>query len=263
LTLVANWNGLRSWIRDRTTRLAVAIGTGIALASAAAFEILFRSPVRDLYSDARLGGAAYDSVGFLKVLRDVERFSDAWLFDLIGRFGWVDHAPPHLVRVGWLMIAATLVALAVVVGPRRQRLAIAMGTVGGLVGIPVLTILAQFPGARWYQARYHLSVAALTLVIAVVAISASRSRDIRRAGWVIARWGALLAAAGTLVSIASSMHRYAVGGPGRLSNIVSFDFLAQADWLSTRTLAIAGLAAAGLVGLATVMFLGAKHHQPE
>lgn len=262
MALVANWDGLRSWLRDRTIRLVACIGTGVAVTGAAAFEVFFRSPVRGLYNDARVGEVAYDSDGIVKVLRDVERLSDAWLFDLIGRFGWLDHTPPQPIRVGWVMIAATVVILAIVVGQWRQRLSIAMGTVGGLVGIPVLTILALFGSARWYQARYHLPVVALTLIVAVVAISTSRSGDMRRAGWAIARWGALLAAAGTLVSIASSMHRYAVGGQAHLYHLLSFDFWAQADWLSASALAIAALAAAGVVGLATMMFVGAKHHQP-
>lgn len=263
LALVANWDGLRSWIRDRTTRLVVVIGSAVAIAGAAAFEVLFRSPVRDLYNDARVGAAAYDSDGLMEIVRDVGRLSDTWLLDLVGRFGWLDHVPPLAVRAGWLLVAVALVGLAVVAGTWRHRLAISMGVVGGLIVIPVATSIALFGSARWYQARYHLSVAALTLIIAGVAVAASDRRDVRRAGWMIARWGALLAAAGTLIAVASSMHRYSVGGQGHLSRLATFDFWTQADWLSQRTLTVAGLAAAALMAIATVIFFESRGAPPD
>ena len=256
--ILANGANLRRWVRDRAVRNAMMVVTSVTVLSALAYEVLVRDPVERIITVGAAGGPANQAVGLIENLRSVERLFVSWGFDLVGRFGWLDHNPPSVVQLGWLVLAATLLVFALAIGTRKGRLAVGVTTVGALVVAPLFVLEFVAGSAKGYQARYHLPVVMLLTIVAASVIAESRSDDNRRSGWSILRWGSLLTATGMLISIAGSMHRYAVGGVAGVADLLTFRFLSDAIWLPGEAVAVLAVGTAVLVTSAVLVFVATR-----
>lgn len=142
---------------------------------------------------------------------------------MVGVFGWLDtELSPTAIAV-WLLLAAALVGLGLVVGRGRERLAI----VGLFVGTLVLVTAAEVIGARTvgtgWQGRYSLPlVIGLPLLAGAAVDRSARLQAVlaRPEGWSTRAAAAVrLAATATvvvvtavqLVALSTSVRRYAVG----------------------------------------------------
>lgn len=134
--------------------------------------------------------------------------ASGWLQETVGIFGWRDHQPPQLLRVGWLAVAATLTVAAVLVGSGVDRTALLLLVAGAFLAGPFFVSVALFPGGIGYQGRYAM---ALTQAVPVLAgaVLAMRGFSAPRA---LAPVPALLGSLSVL-ALGGSLLRYSVGLP--------------------------------------------------
>jgi len=224
LTLIAvigaaaliNSSELRAWLRHRVIRYTAGIAAGAAIASAFIYETQFTGlGYRVLVTSTTqvdLGRAGAEQLAEFE-----RRFIDLG-FHLIGRFGWLDHSPPRTVLVAWMLLALSLIVLAFAYGRNRDRYALILIGAGGVILAPLFVIM-NVVSAFAYQARYHLPLAVLIVVGAIVVVARLQPGQGRGTAWKILRWGAILAPVAMIVSIASSLHRYSIGGEAQLANL--------------------------------------------
>lgn len=133
-----------------------AVGVGLLIAGSAAW-ILYRDALRQWSRPTELEfeRAALFSVSKL----------DMELHEMVGVFGWLDNWAPGLVYIVWFGAVGALVVLALAVGTRRERLALATIVVASLV-VPVLSELSSYRESAFaWQGRYILAFSAGLVVM--------------------------------------------------------------------------------------------------
>ena len=225
-TAVLNTTHLRRWLTHRFTRYTVILGTAAAAASAMAFRYLVREQeVIPTLGVINVGESAFSglpprSSGVGEILHGFERQFLTLAQDLIGNLGWLDHAPPISVIATWGLLAALFVVLAITFGRRRDSIGLTIVTIGALALAPLVAMIAFLGTAEGFQARYHLPLATLIILGAVVILSRSSDERDRRRSWVVVRSGVIVVPILMLVSLAASLFRYSVGASGRRGDAV-------------------------------------------
>ncbi len=269
--VVLNATELLSWLKRRTTRYTVILGIATAAATAMAFRnIVGGQTARSSLGVFDVGGSEFvalpPNTSVDQILHGFERQFLTLAQDLIGNLGWLDHAPPVSVVATWGLLAALLVVLAFAFGRRWDRIGLMVVTIGALVLAPLYVMITVFGSADGFQARYHLPLATLIILGAVVILSRSSDERDRRRSWVALRSGVMVVPILMLVSLAASLFRYSVGASGGRGDAVQladmWDLLfGFHEWLPP-TAALIGLItlAAGGVALMRVTRDGPHDH---
>ncbi|MCW2778077.1 MAG: hypothetical protein JWN17_1802 [Frankiales bacterium] len=186
-------------------RVAVAAGGGLGAALVVGVltgRALARPPDPSVVLGSSLRGA----------VATVLEQADVRLFETVGFFGWRDHAPPLALRLAWLGMVLVLVLLALLVGSRRQQLALGLLALGGVVLAPFALVLTIFTDGTGYQGRYAM---ALTQALPVLAAWVVADRTVLTGA--TARRALSLVPVATVVlgllMLLGSLLRYAVGLP--------------------------------------------------
>ena len=248
LTLIAvlgaaaliNSDELRAWLRHRVIRTTAGLAACAAVVSAFIYETQFTG------LGYRVLAASTTPLGLDRATaEDFAEFERRFInlgFDMIGRFGWLDHSPPRTVSVAWILLALSLIVLALAYGRRRDRQTLVLVGAGGLIVAPLFVIMSLL-SASVYQARYHLPLAVLVVVGAIVILARLQPGQRRGTAWKTLRWGAILAPVAMIVSIASSLHRYSIGGKAQLADLPQL-LIGTRHWLPPAApLLIAGVGA--------------------
>lgn len=209
----------RSGLREELRRnRAPVLGAAIALIAAAtanrAWEAAYGTDV------AQEGPLAYpwrDKIG--EAFSRLPRLGAEW----IGKFGWLDTTLPKAAVLAWLGVGAAMVAVALVVGRARQRLAllVALALALGVAAILSATLRAGELGGN-LQAR-HLMPFLVVIPLLAGEMVAQRATRWRNVGTVLA----ILVGFTTTVQFAAwylNARRQSVGVDGSLF------FLADPDW---------------------------------
>jgi hypothetical protein len=161
---------------------------------------------------------------------------------MIGVFGYLTVALPYGAYAGWWLLVAGLMALALVVGPRRE--AIVLAAVAALVlVVPVALYAFVFAESGFnLQGRYFLGLAVVVPLLAGETVFRNR---IRLAGAKLARLPAVVAVmAGSahLVAWYWNARQYAVGSDGPLWFLGVSDWTPVGSWYPWSLAALAGSA---------------------
>lgn len=229
-SILINARGLLGYLRRRVAGVAVGVGAATAIWTALALRTV-ATPIAGVVAatppvESVLNAPILDLNGNLHELE--RRFID-WGTDLIGRFGWLDHSPPVVITIAWLLAVAVLVTVALERAPRREG-AMLLTVMAGAIVLAPLFVITKTLNAFVYQARYHLALATLIVIGAVVMLSRLPRRQDRQLGWSILRRVALLAPAATVLTILGSLHRYSVGGDAHITDGLSLPFVTRA-WM--------------------------------
>ncbi len=245
-SILINARGLLGWLHRRVVGMAAGVGIATAIWSALALRTV-ATRLTDVVApsppvESILSAPILDLNGNLQQLE--QRFID-WGTDLIGRFGWLDHSPPVAITVAWLLAVMVLVMVALVLAPRREG-ATLFAVIAGAIVVAPLFVITKTLNAFVYQARYHLPLATLIVIGAIVMLGRLQIREDRQLGWSILRRVALLAPAATVLTILGSLHRYSVGGDTHITNGLSLPFVTRAwmpPWPAVLVAAAAGVGA--------------------
>jgi hypothetical protein len=195
-------------------------------------------------------------------LREATNHTFSYLNQLIGHLGWLDIPLSGVVIAAWSVGALGLVALAVVRGTGRQRLAL-LGTAVAVVVLPILAEVVSGPtvGMAW-QGRYGLPLAVGLPITAAWILArqpaASRQTALPRAvGLVIA----VIVAGGQLAALIKLLDRYAAGLPSAaLAAFHTSGGLGPFGWRASAWIALV-VSVAVLAGLAWFAWSGSVPEQ--
>lgn len=204
--VVVGWRGRRAgWAaaRDGGAAAAVAVAAiAIAAGSTAVWEAAFQP------------GVDIDGAYFLNQLGPSFGELPGVGRDLVGHFGWLDTRMPALAYLTWAAMALVLLALALRVGTRRQRVllcAVLLGTV--VVTVLISAGLLRQNGFR-VQGRHVLAFAVMAPLLAGDVLAGGAGRP----GRTYRRWFALGFAGPALAVHAvgwyANARRSAVGADG-------------------------------------------------
>ncbi len=144
--------------------------------------------------------------------------------ELIGKFGYLDVKLPLIIPVVWLGLVTALLASAAVVCGRRERVLLAVVTIGALAGPVVFYAVLLRPTGFGLQGRHILPILVAVPLLAGEALR--RHRERASAVWLRALINTSAAAVAVMAPAAWYVNakRYAVGGSGPVW------FLGQAAW---------------------------------
>jgi hypothetical protein len=171
----------------------------------------------------------------------------------VGWFGWLDVRPPPVVNLVWFAVALALVATALVVGDRRDRVVLAGGIVVALAVCYLTYSRVFFPINAGLQGRHVLPIFALVPVWSGVVV-AERLRP--RVLTLAVRVAAVALPLVLLVGLYLNGQRYAVGlGPdsGLSWFVPDAQWSPPLGWYPWLVLGVAGTVA---LGVAWVRVLG-------
>ena len=255
---LVNAEELRTWIGRSLAGVWVAGAAIMAFGSALIYDVWLSTPgcrISPCPTVSTAGGPAHNVTNFAR------RFVELGL-DLVGRFGWLEHAAPILVRLAWAAVALSLLGLAIAVGRRRDQVGLTLVVVGALILAPLFVIATILPAAN-YQARYHLPLAVLVVIGAVVVLARAGPAPRRAAGWNLLRWGAVLAPVAMLASIAAALYRHSIGGQARLVDLPELVFGFN-EWLPPPVpLAIAFVGVVAIAAIAVALGIVTRAAQSE
>ena len=200
-------------------------------------------------NDPTTGTTLFFPQGLGTNLRTVEDRLIDWNLDLVGRFGWADHAPPGAVTFGWTLLILVFALFVLLHGSRRDRIGLTVLGGSALILTPLVAI-ATVVNSSAYEARYHLPLAMLVILGLTVAASRFHAEDGGSVSWSILSWGARLVPLAMLISVAASLHRYSIGGEAQLADLATFGTRFK-EWLPPSYALF--LAAMGLIGTATAV----------
>jgi hypothetical protein len=241
------WLGLASLavaalvgVRPAAVRLrnggTLAVGAIVAAATAAVASLAWELAVQP-HPRRSLGAAVRDVPEEVRELPDV-------LHQVIGVFGWLDTRMSRPLYLVWELLVVALIALALVVGTRRQRVvlcALAGGSLAVTVGLAVLNRPTGF-GA---QGRYVLAFVSVVPLAAGEILFANRHRLRSPHARLLPLAFAGPVAAVQLLALYTNARRYAVGVPGPLVFLRREEWSPPLGWVPW--LVVACLAAASLV----------------
>jgi hypothetical protein len=136
-----------------------------------------------------------------------------WFHEQIGLLGWVElPVYPFVEGLWWTMIVG-LLAAALVVGTRRQRIVLALLVVGDLFFTVLLGAVLQVESGLPMQARYVLPFNIIVVLLAGDIVRANHRKVGRALSWC-AVVVAAAAAMGQALTLWQNSQRYAVGVNG-------------------------------------------------
>jgi len=188
----------------------------------------------------------------------------------VGVFGWQDTRAPSALYLGWWALAAALLAAALVLATRRDRLVLLLGIVLTALLYEAVAAAVFVQNGFGMQGRYILPACVIVLVFAGDALGAAAGRPAvgtasgpasgpavgPASGPAVGRWLGpaaaavlALAAVGQLVAWGANAHRYAVGAYGPAW------FFPAAGWAPARGWSWAVTVAVGatVIGLAAAV----------
>ena len=198
-------------VRRAGWRAVVAAGAvGVGMASSLVWEIAVQPhPVR------RVGTAVRDIPGEVRLLPII-------LDEAIGVFGWLDTRMSRPAYLLWKALLVGLIAAALVVARRRQRLVVTALVLAG-AAVTVAVAVLNRPTGFGAQGRYVLPFLVVVPLVAGEVLFGRRHRRAFRPSWL-----PLTVAATVAVVHADAWYtnarRYAVGLPG------PHNFLGRAAW---------------------------------
>lgn len=143
-----------------------------------------------------------------------------YLYEAIGRLGWLDTRLPAIVYLGWALAIFGMVFGAVAVASRRDAFAV-VGAVFLVIGLTVYIGSVRFP---YFQGRYYLPFAVGIPLLAGNAITAAGYHRVPRRVLVIGLGWLLFL---HQLAFAQQLRRYAVGSTG------SWNFVFDHRWSPT------------------------------
>jgi len=183
----------------------------------------------------------------------LERNIIEWGLDLVGRFGWYDHAAPGTVLFGWTIAVFGVALFAWIGASSRQRIALIATGVSAHLIVPLAAIMTTI-NATAYEVRYHLPVAVLVVLGIAATGSMLPAGDNHRRAWVALRVAAVGAPFAMVIGALGSLHRYAFGAEAQLTDLTHFVTRSPAYLPPAEALALASVAALGAIGLGLVLF---------
>ncbi|HEX5469021.1 MAG TPA: DUF2142 domain-containing protein [Gaiellaceae bacterium] len=239
--ILVGLSGLRESVRiSRTPVIGAAVVLVAAAAANRAWEATYGTDV------AREGPLAYpwtDKIG--EAFSRLDRLGREW----IGTFGWLDTTLPKPVFLAWLVLGAALVALALVVGRPRQRLALLVA-----LGLAVASAVLLSATLRAGELGGNVQARHLMPFLVVIPLLAGELVTQRR----LPRWSIHVTLA--IVSFTAAIHviawywnarRQAVGTDGSilfLSHSAWAPPLGWAFWLVVTIAAAALLPTSAVIG---------------
>lgn len=251
-----NWSGLRAWARQSFAVALSALGIVFAaMIGAVAFHVVVRSP---LDAVVRAGTAPeelfYDRVSLWANVDVVLSRLQAWSFDAIGQFGWLDHSAPRVAQLLWIGLLLSVLTLALASASNGRRLLLVGVVIGATILTPLVVLVAVFGGGDGYQARYHLPVMILIPLVSLFVLGGTSEAGDHRLLRPILGWIGIVAPLVMLVSIVWSFSRYAVDGMPVWTDVLGLRFIFERVWGPGRAAAIvAVLGGVGLVVSAGVL----------
>ena len=228
------WDDLR---RRRWLTWAAVLVPGLSTAAVAIWELRYDHPV--------LLGPWVSPDSF-------RGFREEWMQlvqESIGWFGWLDVRPPYGVNLVWFAAAVALLATALALGDRRDRLVLVGGVVIALVVSYVTYSRVFFPINAGLQGRHVLPIFALVPIWSGVVV-AERLRP-RILTWAV-RVAAVALPLVVLVGMWLNAQRYAVG-EGPLWFVPVAQWEPPGGWYPWLVLTVIGVV---LLGVSWVRVLG-------
>jgi hypothetical protein len=233
-----------SFDRRKAALASVALATCVA---ASALWSLIVTPHPSI--DLRLAVGSLD---------DAIRDSPNQLRQIIGIFGWNDTAMPQVVYLIALSLLAAVTVGALIVGSRRERLAI------GVLATSIVTIhlgiavLVEAQIGFGMQARY-----VMPLIVGLILLSADVLEQHRtKLPASVASYGLAVAYVGSsllqLVAFTTNAHRYAVGANGPWSLPWASRWAPPEGFVFWFGSAVSGALCVGLVGLLALHYARSK-----
>jgi hypothetical protein len=187
------WADLR---RRRVLTWAAVLVPGLCMLAVGAWELRYDHPVL---------------LGPWVSTDSLRGFREQWMQlvqESVGWFGWLDVRPPYGVNLVWFAAALALLATALVLGDRRDRLVLVAAVVVPLVVSYVTYSRVFFPINAGLQGRHVLPIFALVPIWSGVVV-AERLRP-RALTWAV-RVGSVALPVVVLVGLYLNSQRYAVG----------------------------------------------------
>ncbi|SNR73851.1 DUF2142 domain-containing protein [Blastococcus mobilis] len=236
---------VRELLRSRSL-IAGGIGIGVLVAVSAVW-IVYRDALRQWArpTDLEFERAALFSVSKL----------DLELHEMVGVFGWLDNWAPGAVYILWFAAVGTLVALALAVGTRRERLALASIVLISLV-VPVLSELSSYRESAFaWQGRYILAFSAGLVVLSGYVLVGTMPPVIAAR---VARGLVVAAGVAHVVAFIGNLNRYVHG-------IHGFWFIDEPGWRPPLPAGLLILAFLVTIGVALFLLLRvlAERDAPE
>jgi hypothetical protein len=206
----ASWPTVRELLR-RPAAVGGVLGVGALVAFTGVWVLLRDSLAQwSRPSDAPFDAAALFSVSKL----------DGELHEMVGVFGWLDTWSPGIVYVIWFGAVGTLVVLALAVGTRRERWALAAVVLLSLV-VPVASELSSYRESSFaWQGRYILAFSAGLVVVSGHVIAGRLPADL---GSRVCRGLVWAIALAQVTAFVGNLNRYVHGVNG-------FWFIDPAQW---------------------------------
>ena len=209
--------------------IAALVAVAVAATASAAWELVVQP-----HPERSVGAAVRHIPGELRELPAIYRQG-------IGVFGWLDTNMNPVAYWLWTALLVMVVALALLVGRRRQRLVLG-GLLAATVAVTVGLAVLNRPTGFGVQARYVLAFAAVVPLVAGEYLFANRSR----LGHVASRWLPLAAAiAMALIQVGgwyANARRHAVGVEGPRLFFAEPEWSPPLGWIPWLALTVTGAA---------------------
>ncbi|MBJ7609782.1 MAG: DUF2142 domain-containing protein [Candidatus Dormibacteraeota bacterium] len=167
-----------------------------------------------------------------------------WFHEEIGLLGWVELPVYPVVEAVWWITVVGLLAAALVLGTRRQRIVLSLLITGNIAFTVVIGAVLQVEAGLPMQARYVIPFNVIVVLLAGDIVRANRAR-IGRAASAVAVAVAATVTVGQALTLWQNSQRFAVGVDGR------FFFPTRAVWVPpfgwAPWLLVAGIGCASLV----------------
>jgi len=235
----------RAWERFRQGGLAAWVAAAavvIASAASAAWEAAFQP-----HSQVRASFVRTWAAPSIQELPEVLR-------QLVGVFGPLTVPMEQVAYWAWAAVTAIVVVTAMVVGNRRERLAVVLAVVAVPAASVALSTAVLPPTGFGMQGRYVAALAVGVPLLAGEVLVRNRARVAARAAAALIAMAVVPAAAVQLLAWYTNARRYAVGITGRRLFMIDARWSPPAGWWVWASTALLG--ASLLVGFSTAAVLG-------
>ena len=207
------WRFWRSGIRHLG---GVGIASLVVVAGAVCFDIFWERT----FDHPTLTGSAFDVKG------NGAFAAQTWsiLETGIARFGWLDTQPPRWTVFMWIVVAVTLIGVAVLLGSLADRWSLSAWLVATVLVAYVAYVTVFYPIQAGLQGRHMLPFFLLCPLLAGVVVGELFTGDLSGAGRRLFTIVAATASVFQAISLYWNARRYAVGVDGPLW------FLGSAEW---------------------------------
>jgi hypothetical protein len=229
----------RAWAAFRARRGAAAGAAALVVAGIAAgvaWQLAYQPSVG--WNRDRIAAEIVPSV---EALGELAR-------QVVGKFGALETELPVGLYVAWWLMLAVLVAVALALGTRRERIALAglaLGAVVVVVGLSAVYRQTEFPT----QGRHILPLVVIVPLCAGEVVNRHAARLSRRAGGALLCGLASAAAAVHAAAWYANARRFAVGVDGDWTFVGDAEWLPPLGWYPWMLVVAAGTAAYVVAGV--------------